>query len=75
MHRFSDEVLNQVRSLREALTDLLSTYARMGANHPERLWLKERIGQLAAEISLRDGRAGSTGGLTEGACARPPFPH
>jgi hypothetical protein len=47
----------------------------MGANHPERLWLKERIGQLAAEISLRDGRAGSTCRLTEGACARPPFPH
>ncbi|HWB47689.1 MAG TPA: hypothetical protein VG651_01150 [Stellaceae bacterium] len=53
MGEFSNEFLHRVRTLQQALADLIAKYKALHHDHPERRALARMILQLQAEIMLR----------------------
>jgi hypothetical protein len=54
MGEFRNEVLHRLRTLQQALADLVEKYSTMHHDHPERSVLARMIRQLELEIALRD---------------------
>ena len=48
-------MLHRLRTLSQALADLVAKHKNMQLNHPERSVLARMISQLEAEIALRSG--------------------
>jgi hypothetical protein len=55
MGDFSNELLHRLRSLQQALADLVAKYRTMHDEHPERPALARMIQELELEITLRRG--------------------
>jgi len=52
---FPHEILNRLRTLPQALADLVAKHNSLHRNHPERFMLARMIRQLEAEIACRGG--------------------
>ena len=55
MGEFQNQFLQRLRTLQQALTDLLAKFSAMHQDHPERPVLARMIRQLESEIALRSG--------------------
>jgi hypothetical protein len=53
MGEFRNEVLHRLRTLQQALADLVAKYRELHRDHPERAVLARMIRQLELEIALR----------------------
>lgn len=55
MSQVSSELLHRLRTLSQALADLVTKHKNMQQSHPERSALARMIRQLQTEIELRGG--------------------
>ena len=55
MGEFQNQFLQRLRTLQQALADLLAKFSAMHQDHPERPVLARMIRQLESEIALRSG--------------------
>lgn len=53
MGEFQNQFLQRVRTLHQALADLLAKFSGLHQDHPERPMLARMIRQLESEIALR----------------------
>ena len=68
MHNFPDDLLGRLRTLPQALSDLVAKHNNMQVNHPARSELALMIFRLKTEIALRERRAPDLSDTAWGLC-------